>query len=299
MIGAIAFTLAAMVIWAFAGLVIHWGLKNFTEFELLTARFMWALVSYAIWGLWHNEWFNYISRLFKSPRIWLLALIYPFGVISLVFVSFKYAPVGLVGLIWNLAPILAALAGWLFFKERVTTVERLSLVIILVASILLGFVRYPINGEASLLGVIAGISSVILWIVYMFLTKRYLKSLPIHSVNIFSYLVGFWAAFFMVWLLPSSSVDYVVKSLFSWYSIYLGIAATTLANWFIQKAMYVIEVSEINVFMYIQNILAIIFEAIFLDKPLTLIQSLLILLIVVGFIINLYGIRKQRNQQPN
>lgn len=192
------------------------------------------------------------------------------------------------------SPILVAIAGFLFLKEKITRREKIGLFIGFVGSLVI-VIQPLFEGYSLFSGNVFGnllvLTGTLAWVAYVVLTKQGLKhrlSPLLLTTNMF--VVGF--------IVMSLIVIFRYQPSFIYFSLtsapisahagvwYMAVLSGTLAYWLYQKAQKLIEASEANVILYLAPLFTFPVAYFWLNEPITPLLITGSLVIAVGVFIS-------------
>lgn len=271
-IRAYGFFLLTTFLWGAASPVIKYTLAGIEPLPFLTYRFFLASIPALIYLLFFAK---------RMPKLKLLLPIVVYSILSttialgFLFVGLSQTSVLNLSLIVLSGPLLLTLAGYYFFKDRITSREKLGTAIAFFGSFLTIFGPVIQNGG---LGPVTGNLFVVLYLIAdvssIVILKKLLKKKvePLFLSN-FSFLVGFLT------LLPFSLLSYSWDGLLSSISnlslnyhlgvFYMAFLSGTLAYFLRAKAQRSIEISEASVFGYLVSVFAAPIAVLWLKENIT------------------------------
>lgn len=294
---AFIFLLIVAAIWGFASPIIKFGFEFLSPDIFLTYRF---LISTLIM----------VPLLLKlEPDTWkILGRLSAKDYLLLALGGFLGSTVQLGLLFWGLnlttsldgsiinatSPILIALAGHYFLKEKVTTLEKIGLIVAFFGSIII-VIQPALVGKPLFSGAAIGNFLVLLgtlaWVGYVLLTKTQLnhKLSPwLLTTNMF--VVGFISMSVFVFFRYQPSTFHFQLSTAPIGAhlavLYMAVFSGTLAYWLYQKAQKVIEASEANIFLYLSPIFTIPLSVYWLHEPVSIFLVSGSILITLGVIVS-------------
>ncbi|MEK7164272.1 MAG: DMT family transporter [Patescibacteria group bacterium] len=263
------YILIAIILWGIAGPVIKYTLGYFDTITFLTIRFgltSLILVPFWIWTERHKK------HLFPdlTYKDWTVLIVY--GVtattieLGLLFLGFAHTSAIEATLIFSTAPILIALAGFYFLKEHITKKERVGMFVAFAGTIIVVF--GPISGNivGNLFVMLANLAKIVEVVLMKKLLRHNLSPL---FLTMFSFFVGFLSITPIYFLSNHQLITNNVS-----LSGYLGLAYMVLfsgiiAYWLFLKGQKTIEVSEANMFTYLQPLITTPLAFFWLGESLT------------------------------
>jgi drug/metabolite transporter (DMT)-like permease len=258
-----------------------------SPFSAAFFRFLFATVClYAI--VWHKQGKFPLLEKHQILPVTLLGLTGVFAYNALFFNGLKWVPAGRASIIIANNPIVISVFSALFFKENLTPIKILGILISIVGAITAISGGHPAAMFAGGIGKgdLFIFGCVLSWSVYSLLGKRVMRELsPLTAVS-HSAAVGVVALFIPACLegMPAAVPAY---SLADWSNlVYLGLFGTVLGFVWYYEGIRVIGASRASLFINFVPISAIFLAHLVLQEPLTL--SLLVggLLVITGVTLN-------------
>ena len=267
-------------IWGFSSPIIKYAFTDFPPIIFLTYRFfITSVVMIPFLLITQPKTWHHLSNL--DSKSW----------IFLVLTGFLGSTVHLGLLFWGLdlttsldasilsstSPILVALAGHYFLKEKISRFEKIGMFIAFIGTIFM--VSQPLfSGHKLLSGNVLGNSLVLLgtcsWVIYAIITKNELK----HKLSpLLLTTVMFFAGFISMTVItiikysPFQVINFFYHSSLSGHLavIFMAFAAGAFGFWAYQKAQKSIETSEANIFLYLSPLFTIPLSYFWLGEPIT------------------------------
>jgi drug/metabolite transporter (DMT)-like permease len=265
--------LVVAVIWGFATPVIKYTLGGFSPAVFLTYRFfisaVLALIIFAITGF----------KLPKNPKTLALTLFNGFLIstvsLGLLFLGTSKTTSIDSNLISTMAPIMIALAGVFFLKERVTKREAIGILIALAGTLIT--IIEPVlksgNGFSGLEGNLLVTASVVVVTITAVLAKIILRdNVDALTATNLSFIVGF------ITILPfglpqilDSRFKIITSAPLSYHLgvFYMAILSGTVAYFLWHRAEKTIEISEVNLIDYLYPIFGTPLSVFWLGEKIT------------------------------
>ncbi|MCX6703832.1 MAG: DMT family transporter [Candidatus Woesebacteria bacterium] len=266
--------LVVSVIWGFATPVIKYTLGGFSPAVFLTYRFfisaVLALIIFAITGF----------KFPKNPKTLALTLFNGFLIstvsLGLLFLGTSKTTSIDSNLISTMAPIMIALAGVFFLKERVTKREAVGILIALAGTLIT--IIEPVlksgNGFSGLEGNLLVTASVVVVTITAVLAKIILRdNVDALTATNLSFVVGF------ITILPvallGNSPTHILNTIYSAplsYHLgvfYMAILSGTVAYFLWHRAEKTIEISEVNLIDYLYPIFGTPLSVFWLGEKIT------------------------------
>lgn len=282
--------LVVVVIWGLAPPIIKYTLYYFPVDILLTYRFFLSAILMLPILFWlEKNWFHKLAHL--PSKVWLALIINSLLgstiQLGLLFWGLTYTSAIEGSIINALSPILVAIAGFFYLHEKITSQEKLGLLIAFVGSIII--VLIPSQSlKYSALGNLFIFLGTFSWAVYTVISKKHLN---LHLSPLFLTTVMFFVGFISMSIITiysksPSSIFYHLSSAPPTAHLgvlYMAILSGSLAYFLYQSATKYIEVSEANVFLYLPPIVT-------LPIGYFLLQESLGLNFIVGCLVILVGV---------
>jgi len=289
--------LIVAIIWGFATPIIKYTFTFISPGHFLTYRFFIStIVMLPILFLSEPDVLRQLTRLDSKDWCYFLlgGLLGSTGQLGLLFWGLNLTT-SLDGSIINAtSPILVSLAGFFFLKEKITSSEKLGLVIAFLGSIII--VLQPLfEGHSIFSGNVIGNFLVFLgtlaWVIYVITTKKGLNnklSPLLLTTNMF--VIGFISMLFIVTL--HAPIPTIINSIstapFSAHMgvLYMALFSGTIAYWLYQKAQELIEASEANIILYLSPIFTFPVAYFWLGEPITPLLIIGSVTIILGVLIS-------------
>ena len=247
------YILIAIILWGIAGPVIKYTLGYFDTVTFLTIRFgltSLILVPFWIWTERHKK------HLFPELnwRDWTILIIYSVTAttleLGLLFLGFAHTSAIEATLIFSTTPILIALAGYYFLKEHITKKERVGMFVAFIGTIIVVF--GPVSG--NLIGNLFVLLANVAKIVEVILLKKLLRhNLSPLFLTMFSFFVGFLTITPIYFFSNHAPINLSINGLLG--LTYMILFSGIIAYWLFLKGQKTIEVSEANMFTYLQPLI--------------------------------------------
>jgi drug/metabolite transporter (DMT)-like permease len=225
---------------------------------------------------------------FKSHSwIFILALVAVFHLWIQV-TGLQYTTAANTGWIIGTAPIFMAILGFVFYKEKITLLQFLGILVALVGLLLLIG-----KGDITNIGLIENqgdllvLGSAFTWGVYSMVNKKI--SLSYSPLMTILYLFLMMAVIIIPFNLNTETIDSVVNlSFISWmWILFLGIFCSGIAYVIWAQALRDMESAKVGAFLYFEPLVTVIAAWFFLQEEITLLMIFSGLLITAGvFIVN-------------
>jgi len=225
---------------------------------------------------------------FKSHGwIFILALVAVFHLWIQV-TGLQYTTASNTGWIIGTAPIFMAILGFVFYKEKITLLQFLG-ILVAVAGLLLLIGKGDITniGLIENKGDLLVLGSAFTWGVYSMVNKKI--SLSYSPLLTILYLCLMMAAIIIPFNLNTETIDSVINlSFISWmWILFLGIFCSGIAYVIWAQALRDMESAKVGAFLYFEPLVTVIAAWFFLQEEITLLMIFSGLLITAGvFIVN-------------
>ena len=200
----------------------------------------------------------------------------------------QYTTASNTGWIIGTAPIFMAILGFVFYKEKITLLQFLGILVALVGLLLLIG-----KGDITNIGLIENkgdllvLGSAFTWGVYSMVNKKI--SLSYSPLMTILYLFLMMAAIIIPFNLNTETIDSVINlSFISWmWILFLGIFCSGIAYVIWAQALRDMESAKVGAFLYFEPLVTVIAAWFFLQEEITLLMIFSGLLITAGvFIVN-------------
>jgi len=225
---------------------------------------------------------------FKSHSwIFILALVAVFHLWIQV-TGLQYTTAANTGWIIGTAPVFMAILGFVFYKEKITLLQFLG-ILVAVAGLLLLIGKGDITniGLIENQGDLLVLGSAFTWGVYSMVNKKI--SLSYSPLMTILYLFLMMAVIIIPFNLNTETINSVINlSLISWmWILFLGIFCSGVAYVIWAQALRDMESAKVGAFLYFEPLVTVIAAWFFLREEITLLMILSGLLITAGvFIVN-------------
>jgi len=225
---------------------------------------------------------------FKSHSwIFILALVAVFHLWIQV-TGLQYTTAANTGWIIGTAPVFMAILGFVFYKEKITLLQFLG-ILVAVAGLLLLIGKGDITniGLIENQGDLLVLGSAFTWGVYSMVNKKI--SLSYSPLMTILYLFLMMAVIIIPFNLNTETISSVINlSLISWmWILFLGIFCSGVAYVIWAQALRDMESAKVGAFLYFEPLVTVIAAWFFLREEITLLMILSGLLITAGvFIVN-------------
>lgn len=191
------------------------------------------------------------------------------------FASFERTAITIAVSIYNLAPIIVLVIGWLFFKDRVKLVGVLALFLAFVGTVLISGIRpSQLPGSGSLTGPIYALIAASLYALVI-LTGKYIQHASPYLVTIIQTFIGVFM------LLPFVHYQlYADLSASNWfYSILTGVVHTGIVYLLFYGSLRDLSTPVISALTYVDPLVAILTDVLLIGFFPSLLQTAGILMI--------------------
>jgi len=200
----------------------------------------------------------------------------------------QYTTAANTGWIIGTAPIFMAILGFFFYKEKITLLQFLG-ILVAVAGLLLLIGKGDITniGLIENQGDLLVLGSAFTWGVYSMVNKKI--SLSYSPLMTILYLFLMMAIIIIPFNLDSQTINSVINlSLISWmWILFLGIFCSGIAYVIWAQALRDMESAKVGAFLYFEPLVTVIAAWFFLNEEITLLMIFSGLLITAGvFIVN-------------
>ena len=241
----------ALGCWGLIGPVGRFALaEGMTPFEVAFWRAFFGgsffIVQAAITGLWRaTPKQHLIFSVFGLPGVALLFIFYQVGVL--------YSGAALTSVLNNTAPVWVAIWSFLFFKESMTWVKVLSIVMAIGGAALVSVSGGGLGGTPSIVGITCGILSGVCYSLHYPFGKKYLSA--VSPVTLYAHILPAGALF----LLPF--VDFMPdKSATAWLAVItLGFITSWVAYRVFCEALKRLEASKVAIMAPLEPFVAAFF----------------------------------------
>lgn len=192
-------------------------------------------------------------------------------------IAFWHAALGLTTVVnatlaSNMTPIIAAFAGWLLFKERVTRAYLLGAAIALSGAMTLSYARATsgnaaVAGEAGLLGDVFGLISAVWYATYLIIVRQVR---PFASTRVVMLVTTFGAAAFALGLSLTLGEALIPQTLNGWLVLIgLGVVAHAGGQGLIAYGVGQLPIALSTILLWVQPVAAAVFAWVWFGEALT------------------------------
>lgn len=206
----------------------------------------------------------------------------------LFFSGIQHMPTIRASLLVAFSPITVAVASWLIFKERITLIKWIGIMISLVGAITVisrGNFNSFFTGASWGFGEILIFGSVVAWTVYTLLGRVVLTTIQPLTLSAYSAAIGCLLLLIPAW--QHGIVGSIPKA--SWQSwvavIYMGITATALGYIWFYDAVKKLGAAQTTVVGNLTPVFAVFIAVIFLGESLTISTIIGGILVMIGILL--------------
>lgn len=229
-----------------------------------------------------------------STKQWLSILLASFSGISFFFLA-QYTSIQLIGpslpalFVCLLAPVLISLMALVFFKERLTKLKIIGLIIASIGGYFLvtgGDIGSLLPDSPNFVGYFLALLTPILWAIYSIITKKIIQKIPTFQIlKIVAYLGTIELFIFVLldnqlWILLENLLNILLIAL----GLYVGVVCYIIGYFIWQHSQKQLKSSKVASFLYIEPFITLL-ASIFLQ-----LEQTIVLWNIVGGIIVLIGV---------
>lgn len=253
---------------------------GFDTGEILTVRFVIASFVLCFYFCYHYL-VNKKNYFYTSKRQFIISSL--LGILgyaffsSLLFISFKYLSVSLAVMLLFTFPVFVFIGSVFFYKEKVTSVKILSLVLALSGLLLLFTVEVKVD---SIHGVLYALGSAVFYAIYILVSDKFQKN--IHPLTSSYYVISASALTLLIINKPDFHHIFQAdtKSLFMFVG--LGIIGTVFPLTLFLAGLQRVSGIKASVLGTVEPILASIYALIFFNESLSAMQIVGIVLVLAA-----------------
>ena len=282
------------IIWGATWVAAHQLVAEVPPFTAAFMRFA-IVVLVLAWVVYRQEnGFPRVSRADAMTIFWLgFSGVFLYNFCFLV--GLKYISAGRGALVIAFNPVLIALVAWLWFKEQMTPLKALGIIVALLGCILVISDGQParlLHGDVGI-GELLILGCVVSWTFYTFISKRVANTFSPMVTTFYASIVGFVllglaAIHESPWLLIG---DF---SLTAWFCLfYLGVFGTAIAYTWYTEAVQSIGAARAAPFINLTPISGVLFGALILHERLDVAVLMGGLITIVGVLMTVYAGRVQ------
>jgi len=209
--------------WGVLAVALKVALQVVEPFTIVWLRFAFSFLSLFFWFLITDR---SQLRILGKPPVWLLIASVMLGINYIGFMlGIKYTSPSNAQVIIQLGPVLLALAGVVFFKEKINRLQLFGFIVVVLGFIL--FYRQQIismldHPDDFNLGVLLLVIGAITWAVYAVLQKKLVHRYPPQTMNLL--LFGFPALLY----LPTADIPSLSGLSLGWWALIVFLGLNTL-----------------------------------------------------------------------
>jgi drug/metabolite transporter (DMT)-like permease len=206
------------------------------------------------------------------------------------FASFEKTAITVAISIYNLAPIIVLIIGWIFFKDRIKLLGILAVVLAFIGTVLIsGISINDLSGGKSVVGPFYALAASLLY-AFVIITGKYIKQASPYLVTIIQTFIG------VIMLLPFVHYSFFMHlTAANWfYSIFTGIVHTGIVYLLFYGSIRSLSTPVISALTYLDPLVAILLDVLITGFVPAYLQILGILFI---FIALSYTFRKQQSSE--
>lgn len=206
------------------------------------------------------------------------------------FASFEKTAITVAISIYNLAPIIVLIIGWIFFKDRIRLLGVLAVVLAFIGTVLIsGISISDLSGGKSVVGPFYALAASLLY-AFVIITGKYIKQASPYLVTIIQTSIG------VIMLLPFVHYSFFMHlTAANWfYSIFTGIVHTGIVYLLFYGSIRSLPTPVISALTYLDPLVAILLDVLITGFVPAYLQILGILFI---FIALSYTFRKQQSSE--
>ncbi len=253
---------------------------GFDTGEILTVRFIIASLVLAIYFCYHYI-VNKRNYFYTSKGQFVLSSL--LGILgyalfsSLLFISFKYLSVSLAVMLLFTFPVFVFIGSVIWHKEKVTKTKLISLFLALLGLLFLFSVEVKVD---SLQGVFYALGSAVFYAIYILVSDKFQKN--IHPLTSSYYVISASALTLLFVNRPDFHhiLQADVKSLLMFVG--LGVIGTVFPLTLFLAGLQKVSGTKASVLGTVEPILASIYAMIFFNEPLSLMQIVGIVLVLIA-----------------
>ena len=283
--------LSTAAIWGIAGPVIKATLHYLPPFTFLFYRFLFSSV--ICLPIFIYQWIQKKITFADLPKLFFMGLMSATINLSLIFLGYERTTALDGALISSVTPIFIVIGGVIFFKEKVTVMDRTGLAIVLLGTlitIIQPLLENNVLAQKNIAGNFLILLAGIQWTAYVLLAKKDFKHHSPLVLTTSASLVG------LLTFLPLSFAETGLQASFTAPSfmgvLYMAFFSYVLAYFFYNFGVSKIEVSEATIFSYLNPIFAAPLAVFWLKETVTLPFLLGAIIIILGVILTEYKPRQ-------
>lgn len=273
-------------LWGIAPAVIKTGINLIHPFIYLFYRYVIVSIPVLIYIIWKGN-LRKSFKILKNPKYLLTMLCTTPLPLICIFIGMMYTTSIVAAVASAFSPVIAAILGARLMKEKVTKNEKIGTIIAFIGIILMSLTHQesnPIPLYQQIIGVLLIMTNSFIWVLGgIFYKKADPKDRDLLNLNSYFISVPLFLILSLLFRLSLSTSDIPTVA---WNSIiYMAVPGTLIAFTAYQKAIELIEVSEANMFAYINPLFAIPAGIIIAGEQLELSMIFPLILIAIGIIV--------------
>ena len=295
-----------IIMWSFSFIIVDIAIEYISPLSLALYRFIVASAAFAIIDLFlysknriHNEIIvnEKENHNLNKKSIGALILASLSGV-SLFFLS-QYLAIQIIGpslpalFVCLLAPVIISVFALIFFKEKLTRMKIIGILIATVGSFLLitgGNIANILPNSPSFLGYLLALSTPILWAIYTISSKHLIKHSSTIKINKYVSYLGLIELF--IFILISNEFNVFLSNFTNiiviFCALYLGLGSYVIGYYIWQYAQTKLKSLKVASFLYVEPFLTLIFSFLLMRTELIMLGNIIggLIVLFAVFIIN-------------
>lgn len=187
----------------------------------------------------------------------------------LLFKSYRYAPIGIVTVIYHMGPIFAFIVGTIFYSERISLARLLLLLLAFCGVILIGRAgdtENPDFAQGAIFGYILAFGAAVFYAFVVLFAKR-LRGVPAPITTLSQLLIG------VLMLAPVVNYDALPTSTKQWTClVVLGVVHSAIMYLLIYSAYRKMSISLISVLSYVYPLAALFVDLIYFHRKISVFE---------------------------
>jgi len=298
-------------IWSFSFIIVDISVEIIPSLSIALYRFVIASIAYLLIDLYikikkrksTNKNNSIISKEPFLKRDWIYLFIASLSGVSLFF-FIQYSSISVLGpsipalFVCLLAPVIISILALIFFKEKLSKIKIIGLIIATIGGFLLvsgGNIATLTPLSPNFLGYMFALMTPVLWAIYSTVSKKVVRISSANRIN--KYVCYLGAIELLILVLINNELMVFIQNILNpilfLNSIYLGVGCYVIGYYIWQYSQNKLKSIKVASFLYIQPFLTLLFSALFRRKDVVVIWNIFggIIVFIAILLINYERIR--------
>jgi len=298
-------------IWSFSFIIVDISVEIIPSLSIALYRFVIASIAYLLIDLYikikkrksTNKNNSIISKEPFLKRDWIYLFIASLSGVSLFF-FIQYSSISVLGpsipalFVCLLAPVIISILALIFFKEKLSKIKIIGLIIATIGGFLLvsgGNIATLTPLSPNFLGYMFALMTPVLWAIYSTVSKKIVRISSANRIN--KYVCYLGAIELLILVLINNELMVFIQNILNpilfLNSIYLGVGCYVIGYYIWQYSQNKLKSIKVASFLYIQPFLTLLFSALFRRKDVVVIWNIFggIIVFIAILLINYERIR--------